>query len=370
MANFWRDTVHGLRLLRRSPGFAGIAILALALGIGANTAIFSVVYGAMLSPLPYRDPGKLVVVWSTSKGNHMGVSPADFLDWKRENTVFESLVALNFDRTTISDSRGAEVVGIGFATPGSEKMFGQTMLLGRGFLPEEGEPGKDHEVDLSFETLRDRFGNDPKILGKTIRLDREPYTVVGVYEPAPTDREENSRLMAPLSFAPAEIRRDNHLLIVEGRLKPGVSLAQANAEMAAIVQRIDETYPESSKGWGVSVVPLKNAWLDPDLRSSLLLLMVAVGFVLLIACANVANLMLAQGVARQREIAMRGALGATRGQVIRQFLTESLALAAIGSALGVALAWALVKVIVLIVPAYTLPMDKPIGLQYPYCYSV
>jgi putative ABC transport system permease protein len=365
MANFWRDTVHGLRLLRKNPGFASVAILALALGIGANTAIFSVVYGAMLSPLPYRDPDKLVVVWSTQEGNHEAVSPADFLDWQRESTVFDGLVALQFSRIALSDSTGAELIGIGYQTPGTDKMFGQPLLLGRGFLPEEGEPGKDRVVDLSYETWRDRFGSDPNILGKTIRLGREPYTVVGVYRPAPTDREVNSRLSAPLAFKPGEITRDDHSLLVEGRLKPGVSLAQANAEMAAIVERIDETYPASSKGWGVSVVPLKNAWLDSDLRSSLLLLMIAVGFVLLIACADVANLLLAQGAARQREIAVRGALGATRGQVIRQFLTESLWLAAVGAALGVALAWVLVKVIVAVVPRYTLPTDRFIGLQYP-----
>jgi putative ABC transport system permease protein len=365
MANFWRDTVHGFRLLRKNPGFASVAILALALGIGANTAIFSVVYGAMLSPLPYRDPDKLVVVWSITKGNHTEVSPADYLDWKRENTVFDGLEALSFGRVTLSDSTGAEQVGIDFQTPGTDKTFGLPLLLGRGFRPEESQPGNDQVVDLSYEIWRDRFGSDPNILGKTIRLDRRPYMVIGVYQPAPTDREENSRLRAPLSFPPADIRRDNHFLLVEGRLKPGVTLAQANAEMAAIVQRIDAAYPEISNGVGVRVEPLKNQWLDPDLRSSLLLLLAAVGFVMLIACANVANLLLAQGVARQREVAVRGALGASRGQVVRQFLTESLSLAAIGAALGIALAWGLVRVIVAVVPRYTLPSDKPIGLQYP-----
>ncbi len=365
MANFLRDTLHGLRLLRRNPGFASVAILALALGIGASTAIFSVVYGAMLAPLPYRDPDKLVVVWSTTQGNRTEVSPADYLDWKRENTVFESLEALVFGRAALSDSNGAEEISrVGHSTPGTDRTFGQPLLLGRGFLPEEGEPGKDHVVVLSYELWRDRFGRDPNILGKTIRLDREPYTIVGVFRPAPTDREGDT-LTVPLSFPPEQIRRDNHFLIVEGRLKPGVTLVQANAEMAAVVRRIDETYPASSKGWGVSVVPLKNAWLDPDLRASLLLLLTAVGFVLLIACANVANLLLAQGVARQREIAVRGALGATRGQVIRQFLTESLSLAVIGAALGIALAWGLVKVTLALVPQYTLPLDKPIGLQLP-----
>jgi putative ABC transport system permease protein len=364
MANFWRDTVHGLRLLRKNPGFACVAVMALALGIGANTAIFSVVYGAMLAPLPYPDPDKLVVVWSTTQGNHTEVSPADFLDWKRDNTVFESLVALTFGRTTLSDATGAEMVSIGYGTPDSHNIFGERMTVGRDAVPEEGEPGKDHVTVLSYELWRDHFGSDPNILGKTIRLAREPYTVIGVTQPAPTDRERKG-LGVPLSFPPEHINRDDHFLIVEGRLKPGVTVAQANAEMAAIVQRIDETYPKSSKGWGVQVVPLKNAWLDSDLRASLLLLLVAVGFVLLIACANVANLLLAQGVARQREIAVRGALGATRGQVIRQFLTESLWLAAIGAGLGIALAWALIKIVMALVPRYTLPMDKPIGLQYP-----
>jgi putative ABC transport system permease protein len=352
-------------MMRRSPGFTIVAVLTLALGIGATTAIFSVVYGAMLSPLPYRDPNALVLVSSTLQGNRNQVSPADYLDWKRENTVFQDLHATIYTRAALSDSIGAEEVGIWYGTPGVSEMLGLRMLLGRGFLPEESEPGKDHVVDLSYEMWRDRFGSDPNILGKTLRLDRVPYTVVGVFQPAPTDREVNSRLGAPLSFTPAQIRRDNHSLVVQGRLKPGVSVAQANAEMRTIVERIDEAYPETSKGWGIRVEPLANAWLDSDLRSSLLLLMTAVGFVLLIACANVANLLLAQGAARQREIAVRGALGATRGQVIQQFLTESLSLAAIGAALGIALAWGLLKIIMALVPQYTLPMDKPIGLEYP-----
>jgi len=359
-----RDARFGFRMLRKNPGFAAVAVLTLALGIGANTAIFSVVYGAILSPLPYPDPDKLVLVSSTLQGNRNPVSPADYLDWKRQNTVFQDLHATVYTRAALSDSKGAEDVGIWYGTPGVSEMLGLRTFLGRGFLREESEPGKDHVVDLSYEMWRERFGSDPNILGKTIRLDREPYTVVGVFQPAPTDREVNSRLGAPLSFTPARIRRDDHSLIVQGRLKPGVTLAQANAEMRAIVERIDATYPESSKGWGVRVEPLKNAWLDRGLRSSLLLLMIAVGFVLLIACANVANLLLAQGTVRQREIAVRGALGATRGQVIRQFLTESLSLAAIGAALGIGLAWALLKVVVALVPRDTLPMDKPIGLEY------
>ncbi|MGB6545707.1 MAG: ABC transporter permease [Candidatus Acidiferrales bacterium] len=360
-----KDVRYGLRTMRRSPGSTIVAVLTLALGIGATTAIFSVVYGAILSPLPYRDPDKLVLVSSMLRGNRDQVSPADYLDWKRESTVFQDLDATIYTRAALSDSNGAEEVGIWYGTPGVIEMLGLRMFLGRGFLPEEGEPGKDHVVDLSYEMWRDRFGSDPNILGKTLRLDRVPYTVIGVFQPAPTDREVNSRLGAPLSFASAQTRRDDHTLVVQGRLKPGVTVAQANAEMRTIVERIDQAYPETSKGWGVSVQPLANAWLDSDLRSSLLLLMTAVGFVLLIACANVANLLLAQGAARQREIAVRGALGATRGQVIQQFLTESLSLAAIGAALGIVLAWGLLKIVMVLVPQYALPMDKPIGLEYP-----
>jgi len=275
------------------------------------------------------------------------------------------LGAMVLSRVTLSDSNGAEQVGIAYSTPGFDETFGIQTLLGRVFLPEEGEPGKDHVVALSYELWRDRFGSDPNILGKKIRLDREPYTVVGVYRPAPTERVVNSRIRAPLAFKREQIRRDIHPLLVEGRLKPGVTLAEANANMEVIVRRIAETYPETSKDWGVRVEALQNAFLDKNLQSALFLLMGAVGFVLLIACANVANLLLARGTARQREVAVRGALGATRGQVIRQFLAESLSLAAIGGVLGVGLAWGLVKIIMVLVPQGTLPMDKYIGLQAP-----
>jgi predicted permease len=363
-AGIWNDLRYGARLLLKRPGFAFAAIMALTLGIGAVTAIFSVVYGVILSPLPYRDPDRLVAVWSTNHGNRDAATPADFLDWRRENTVFSDLFALSITRVTVSNGEGTELVGAMYTTPGFARILGMPMLLGREFLPEEGEYGKSHVALLSYELWRDSFGSDPGVLGRQVRIDREPYTVVGVLKPAPTERETD-RLFMPLAFRPEQITRDAHMLYAQGRLKVGVTLEQANAEMATIARRTAASYPVTSKDWGARVEPLHNDFLEDSLKTALYLLLGAVGFVLLIACANVANLLLAQATLRQREIAIRGALGASRGQIFRQFLTESLLLAAIGAGLGVALAWGLLKAVIAIIPQDTLPQDQVIGIQIP-----
>jgi putative ABC transport system permease protein len=364
MRNRWRDLQFGLRLLWKDPGFTTIAVLALALGIGANTAIFSVVYATLLAPLPYHQPDRIVMVWSFVAGHRNGVAAGDFLDWKRQNTTFESIAAWTGQQMSLSNSNHPETVNAQRCTPGFLGVLGQPFLMGRDFLPEEGELGKDRALVLTYKLWKNRFGSDREILGKQVRMDGEQYSVVGVLAPGATDRVQ-SELYVPLAFRPNQINHEFHWVLVMARLKQGVTVAQANADMASITKHIAEEFPKSNQGWGASVEPLQNDFLNRDTIRALWILLGAVGFVLLIACANVANLLLARGTARQREVAVRGALGATRRRLFGQFLTESLALATIGGALGVGLAWAFLKAILALMPAFTLPSEADVTLNIP-----
>ena len=364
MRNLWRDLQFGLRLLWKSPGFTSVAVLALALGIGANTSIFSVVYATLLAPLPYHQPDRIVMVWSFVGGRRNGIAAGDFLDWKRQNTSFESIAAWTGRQMSLSISNHPEQVQAEPATPGFLGVLGQPLLLGRDFLPEEGDLGKDHEVIFTYRLWKNRFGGDREILGKQVRMDGEQYTVVGILAPGATDRVQ-SELYIPLAFRPNQINHEFHWLLAMARLKPGVTVAQANADMQSVTKHIAEEFPKSNQGWSASVEPLQNDFLNRDTIRALWILLGAVGFVLLIACANVANLLMARGTARQREVAVRGALGATRGQLFGQFLTESLALAGIGGALGVGLAWAFLKAILALMPPFTLPSEADVTLNIP-----
>jgi putative ABC transport system permease protein len=249
-------------------------------------------------------------------------------------------------------------------SPGFFNLQGIPLALGRDFLPEEGEPGKSHAVIMTHQLWQERFGSDPRIIGKQVRLNAEPYTVVGVLAAGMPDRFE-AHVFVPLVLRPDQINRQFHWLTVMGRLKPGVTLQQANADMDGVTRRIAEIYPASNKGWGASVEPLKNNFTSRDTIKDLWLLMGAVGFVLLIACVNVANLLLARGTIRLKEVALRASLGATRGQLFAQFLTESVALAVVGGTLGVGLAWMLLKVIVVLLPQYSVPTEADIRLNVP-----
>jgi putative ABC transport system permease protein len=364
MRNRWRDLQFGLRLLWKNPGFTTVAVLALALGIGINTAIFSVVYATLLAPLPYHEPDRIVMVWSFVNGGRNGISAGDFLDWKRQNTSFESIAAWTGSSMSLSTSSNPETVNTQRCTPGFLHVLGQPFMLGRDFLPEEGELGKDHELILTYKLWKNRFGSDHEILGKQVRMYGEQYTVVGVLAPGATDRVQ-SEAYTPLAFRPNQINHDFHWILAMARLKPGVTVAQANADMTSVTKHIAEQFPKSNQGWGASVEPLQNDFLNRDTIRALWILLGAVGFVLLIACANVANLLLARGAARQREVAVRGALGATRIQLFSQFLTESLALATIGGALGIGLAWACMKAILALMPAFTLPSEADVSLNIP-----
>jgi putative ABC transport system permease protein len=364
MTTFLRDIKFGFRLLFKNPGFASVAVLALALGIGANTAIFSVVYATLLAPLPYPHPEQLVIVWSKIQGNRNGVAAGDFLDWQRESKVFQQLGAWTGTSINLATSGRPERVEAQTSTPGFQAMMGHRFLLGRDFLPEEGQVGKEHEAILTNHLWKNRFGGDLGIVGRQVQMNGEPYTIVGVLAPGPADRLTNE-LYVPLAFKPDQINHDFHWLLVMGRLKPGVTLAQANADMDAVTRHIAEVYPKSDKGWGATVEPLHNDFLDRDVIRALWLLMGAVGFVLLIACANVANLLLARATTRQKEVAVRASLGASRKRLFGQFLAESLALAAVGCVVGIALAWGLLKLIILMMPPFTLPSEADLRLNLP-----
>jgi predicted permease len=364
MRNLWRDLLFGFRLLLKNPGFTAVAVLALALGIGANTAIFSVVYATLLAPLPYNQPDRIVMVWSQVNGNHNGVSAGDFLDWQRQNFTFESIAAWGGRSLSLSTGTQPERVQASACTPQFLHVLGQPFLLGRDFLPEEGQLGKDLEAVLSYRLWHDRFGGDKSIVGQQIRMDGQQYTVVGVLAPGATDRLQ-TQLYVPLAFKPEQINHNFHFVLVMARMKAGVTLPQANADMQSVAAHIGQEFPKSNKGWSAVVEPLQNDFLDRNVKRALWMMLGAVAFVLLIACANVANLLLARGTARQSEIAVRAALGATRKQLFGQFLTESLALATIGGALGVGLAWALLKVILALMPQYTLPSEADVTLNVP-----
>lgn len=363
MVGVLRNLRFGLRQLRRSPGFAAVAAITLALGIGANTAIFSVIYAVLLAPMPYPNPDQLVMVWSKVQGGNNAVSAGDFLDWKHQNTVFQDMiawtdVAFNF----ATPDQPERIVGRALS-PRVYHMMGNDLFLGRDFLPEEGEVGKDHVVILTHR-LWEHLGADRGIIGKQIKMNGEPYTVVGVNTPGQTDRLE-SQFAVPLSFKPDQINYDFHWLLVLARLKPGVSIHQAQADMDVVTSRIAKEHPQSNKGWTTSIEPLHNDFFPRENRIILWLLMGAVSLVLLIACANVANLVLAKGTTRLKEVAVRTSLGATRWQVFSQFITESLVLAGIGGTLGIGLAALLIRVLVAKLPPNRLPSEADIAMNVP-----
>jgi len=364
MMNLVHNLRFGFRLLAKNLGFTSVALLALTLGIGANTAIFSVVYATLLAPMPYPNPDQLVMVWSKINGNNNGVSAGDFLDWKNQNKLFQNMIAWTGGSFSLSTGGHPEQIRARIVSPGSFDMVGEPLKLGRDFLPEEGQVGRDHVVVMTHKLWVERFGSDPKIIGQKIRMNGETYTVVGVLAAGQPDRLE-SHLFVPLAFKPDQINHDFHWLLVMGRLRPGVTLQQANADMDSVTRYIAEIYPVSNKGWGASVEQLQNDFISPELIKNIWLLMGAVAFILLIACVNVANLLLARGTVRQKEIAVRASLGATRRQLFAQFLTESLALSAIGGVLGIGLAFAMLRVIVVMMPPFTLPSEADVRLNLP-----
>jgi predicted permease len=335
-----QDTRLGLRRLRRSPGFTVIAILTLALGIGASTSIFSVVNAVLLAHLPYQDPGRLALVWGTNA--HRGldiipVSPGDYFEWKRRNTAFQDIAASYDNEVTLTGIGNPQfLIGYDFSA-NYFSILGVSPELGRTFNAEEDRPGGPKVVILSDKLWRGTFLADPGIPGKTITLDGEPYRVIGVM-PRSFDYPPGVQLWMPIALPDSAAGDyERRYIRVMGRLKPGVSDEQAQAQMTALARQMDAEHPTTDAGNGVKITPLRRQ-LAGDIQTPLLVLLGAVGFVLLIACANVASLLLARATTRHKEIAACAALGASRARLLRQFLTESLMLSLAGGALGIALA--------------------------------
>ena len=355
-ADLQQDLRYGLRALAKNPAFTSIAIVALALGIGANSAIFSVVNAVLLRPLPFKNPEQLVMLWENA--THLGFPkntppPANFLDWQKQASAFTGMAAMverSFNLTGVGEPErldGRRVSADLF------ELLGVPAVLGRTFVPDDDRPGT-HVVLLSYSLWQRRFGSDPSVIGSALTLNGESYTVIGImprFVQLPGFANRNDQLWVPIAFPPEEAaQRGNHFLEVIARLKPGITLKQAQAEMDTIAARLAQQYPDYNTRIGAVVVPLQEEVVG-DIKPALLILLGAVGFVLLIACANVANLLLARAAVRQKEIALRLALGASRSRVTRQFLTESVLLAVFGAGLGLLLAVGGIRMLKTFIPA-------------------
>jgi putative ABC transport system permease protein len=361
MRTLMRNLRYGVRGLGRNRGLTAAVLATLMLGIGATTAIYTVVYAVLIAPLPYPHPDQLVMVWSKVNGGRNGMSAGDFLAWKEQNKTFQQMTAFTGSSFNLATQEQPEQIDGLRATPGWLSMQGIPLLMGRDFLPEEGIPGKDKAVILTNKLWK-RLGANRNIVGTTIRVDSEPYTVVGVLRAGMADRF-TFELAAPLAFQPVQINHDYHWLLTMGRLKDGVTLQQAQADMDAVTAQLAEAFPETNKGWGASVELLQNDFMPKQRIHNLWLLLGAVGFVLVIACVNIANLLLAKGAARLREIAIRSSVGANRGQIFTQFLTESLILALIGGGLGVLLGMGFLRGVLSIMPEGILPTEANLQLD-------
>jgi putative ABC transport system permease protein len=338
-----QDAKYAVRVLLKSPGFALAAILILALGIGANTAIFSVVNAVLLRPLPFRDSDRLVQIWhvpppkSFPGMTRFSVSAANYIDWQDQNRAFEQMAIYAFSNFTLSGGDQPESIQGAAVSQDFFSVLRSQPILGRTFVPEEDQPGHGHVAILSHALWKSHFAADPNIVGRNITFDGQSYAVVGVMGPN-FRLPDWAQVWTPMAWTNTEraVRGEHHYMVV-ARLKSGVSVLQAQAEMTTISSRLEQQYPADDKGWGAVVVPLREQ-MTGDVRVALLVLLGAVAFVLLIACANVANLTLARTFARRKEIAVRSALGASRGRILQQILAETILLSLAGGAVGLFLA--------------------------------
>ena len=358
MSSLARDLRHGARLLWKAPGFSAVALLALALGTGAACAIFSVVDAVLLKPLPFRDPQRLLVIW---EGNHaqdlekIFVAPGNFLEWRNQARTLEALAAVHDVHINLTGGPNGHIdpeeLMAERASASLFPLLGVQPVVGRAFLPEEDQPGRTNSALLGYSLWQRRFGGDRSIAGKAIRLRDQSYTVVGVLPPGFSVLGSAVDVWIPLGLDPHDVRTAGmRFLTVIARLNPGVEMGRAQTEMDVIGSRLEQANPALDRGWRPSLFPLREE-LVGNVQQALLVLLAAVGFLLLMACVNVANLLLARGATRRKEIAIRTALGAGRGRVAAQLLSESLLLALTGGSLGLLLARGVVALVARLGPA-------------------
>jgi putative ABC transport system permease protein len=367
MSSMSQDFKYGFRVLAKNPGFTAVAVLVLALGIGANSAIFSVVNAVLLQPLPFPQSSRLVRVWHTPPQKSFpgmtmfSVSAANYLDWEKQNDVFEQMAIYEFRGFNLTGTTNPEMLAASAVSQNFFSVLRTAPMLGRTFTPEEDQPGRGNVILLSYRYWQEHFGSDHGVVGRNVNLDGQSYQIIGVM-PAKFRIPSYAQVWTPIAWTDQQraVRGEHHAMVI-ARLKPGVDQKQAQAEMSAISARLEQQYPEDDRGWGALVLPLQ-ADLVSDVRPALLVLLGAVAFVLLIACANVANLMLAKTLARQKEIAIRAALGASRTRILRQILCESVLLSLAGGAFGLFFAHFGVQLIVKFA-AEQLPHFADIGLD-------
>jgi putative ABC transport system permease protein len=354
---FWQDLRFAARSLGKAPGFTAVVVLVLAIGIGANSAMFSLVDAALVRPLPFSQSERLVMLWEHPPSySRNRVSPLNFLDWSEQQHSFAAMAAIaGGGRTLTGTTGGAERIPGQAVTPRFFETLGVTAIAGQTFDPIE-VTRQPNVVVISERLWRTRFGGDPTLVGRPIALDCQPHTVIGVV-PASFQILFPADLWTPFVPRRSPEQRRQHYLQVVGRLKPGVTLDQARADMIGIGEEIARLWPDTNKGWGVTIEPLHDAIVGAELRTTSLVLAGVVGFVLLMACANVANLLLARGLGRSREIAVRAALGCSRARITGHLLAESLLLAVIGGASGLALAWGSVRAAPSFIPPGTIPQS-------------